>query len=147
MRVVEWEGVGGAANNAGWGAREEAPRETAQPLYAHTLYAPTCLHAHTHACMRTCAHAHLHTNQHQHHTNTYANTNTSANTHRYHGVAKNVEPLRIKVKEMMRQQSQSEKELTAIKQLLGELAAEIGTLQTELDFNQNQVRAAGVCGC
>eukprot|EP00750_Incisomonas_marina_P009230 INCI15857.2.p1 GENE.INCI15857.2~~INCI15857.2.p1 ORF type:complete len:4529 (-),score=890.01 INCI15857.2:58-13644(-) len=59
--------------------------------------------------------------------------------YKYHGVAKNVEPLRIKVKEMMRQQVQSEKELSAIKKLLGELAAEIDTLQKDLDFNQNQL--------
>jgi dynein heavy chain len=59
--------------------------------------------------------------------------------YKYHGVAKNVEPLRIKVKEMMRQQVQSEKELTAIKKLLSELAQEIDTLQKDLDYNQNQL--------
>jgi len=59
--------------------------------------------------------------------------------YKYHGVAKNVEPLRIKVKEMMRQQVQSEKELTAIKKLLAKLSSEIDKLQTDLDFNQAQL--------
>ena len=59
---------------------------------------------------------------------------------KYHEVAKNVEPLRIKVRKMEKDAAAAEKELGELNQLLGELQAELSELNSAFEEKNGELQ-------